>query len=190
MAPVAAPAPAPSSAPMRPGLAMRITRSPLVPHSADAVDTRRTGVEARATGAALVRCTAGVTAYPGAGGVMCASVVGATGVVAVASCAVAAAGGRIIHAVVRPVPSAVVPISARPIVASFHGLPCMAAFLLSARETARGAPLFGLVRVTKRAMRRVILVLGLLALVVAVRRPVDADGIMLVQAGSFWMGRD
>src|SRR5947207_8748212 len=105
MAPVAAPAPAPSSAPIRPGLAMRITRSPLVPHSAvAAVDTGRTGVDARATGAALVRCTAGVTAYVGAAGTMRPTVAGA---VAVASCAVAAAGGRVIHAVVRPVPSAV-----------------------------------------------------------------------------------
>src|ERR1043166_9858938 len=39
-------------------------------------------------------------------------------------------------------------------------------------------------------MRRVVLALVLLALVGGGHPPVAADGIMLVQAGSFWMGRD
>src|SRR2546425_2809368 len=150
MAPVAAPAPAPSSAPMRPGLAIRITRSPLVPQSA-AVDTGRTGVDTRVTGGGVVRCTAGVTEYEGAGadGAMRATVVDEAGGVAAVSCAVAVAVGRIIQAVVRPVPSAVVPIRARPIVASFHGLCCMATILLSPLETAGHGGLFGVVGVTK-----------------------------------------
>ena len=42
----------------------------------------------------------------------------------------------------------------------------------------------------KRAMRRPLLVLAVLALAVASRLPASADGIMLVQAGAFWMGRD
>jgi formylglycine-generating enzyme required for sulfatase activity len=39
-------------------------------------------------------------------------------------------------------------------------------------------------------MRRVTLALAVLALALAARFPVAADGIMLVQAGTFWMGRD
>jgi len=39
-------------------------------------------------------------------------------------------------------------------------------------------------------MRRGTLALVLLVLTLALRLPVAADGIMLVQAGSFWMGRD
>src|ERR1041384_328660 len=120
---------------------------------------------------------------------MRATVDGAGGVAAV-SCAVAVAGGCIIQAVVRPVPSAVVPIRARPIVASFHGFCCMAAFLLSAVQTAGARTLFGRVRVTNTAMRRATLALCLLALTLGPGLPVAADGIMLVQAGSFWMGRD
>src|SRR5262245_44342658 len=39
-------------------------------------------------------------------------------------------------------------------------------------------------------MRRAAAALVLLGLVAGERMPVAADGIMLVQAGSFWMGRD
>src|SRR5438045_3647176 len=53
IAPVAAPAPAPRSAPTRPGLAIRITRSPLVPQSAAAVETGRTGGAVRGPWLAL-----------------------------------------------------------------------------------------------------------------------------------------
>jgi gamma-glutamyl hercynylcysteine S-oxide synthase len=42
----------------------------------------------------------------------------------------------------------------------------------------------------KRAMRPAAIVLTVLALAVGLRLPVAADGIMLVQAGAFWMGRD
>ncbi len=40
-----------------------------------------------------------------------------------------------------------------------------------------------------RAMSRVVMAVALLV-VLCVRLPVSADGIMLVQAGAFWMGRD
>ena len=39
-------------------------------------------------------------------------------------------------------------------------------------------------------MRRIALALTVLTLALALRLPVAADGIMLVQAGPFWMGRD
>src|SRR5438552_2465535 len=39
-------------------------------------------------------------------------------------------------------------------------------------------------------MRRTALALTALTLALALRLPVAADGIMLVQAGPFWMGRD
>ena len=39
-------------------------------------------------------------------------------------------------------------------------------------------------------MARLLLTLFVGALAVALQRPADADGIMLVQAGAFWMGRD
>src|SRR5438094_8545377 len=128
IAPVAAPTPAPRSAPIAPGLAMRIARSPFVPHSAAAVET---GVVAPGVATRLTRTggagrtTAGAMRAIGAGGV-------------VVSSAVADAAGRSIHAVVSPAPRAVVPMRASPIVASFHGLCCMALFLLS--PVRRGAP--------------------------------------------------
>src|SRR5438067_9743856 len=130
IAPVAAPTPAPRSAPIAPGLAMRIARSPFVPHSAAAVETGvvATGVATRVTRTGgAVRTTAGAGAMRAIG----------TGGVVVSS-AVADAAGRSIHAVVSPAPRAVVPMRASPIVASFHGLCCMARFLLS--PVRRGAP--------------------------------------------------
>ena len=41
-----------------------------------------------------------------------------------------------------------------------------------------------------RLMRRALLTLTVLVLALGARLPVAADGIMLVQAGAFWMGRD
>src|SRR5690242_11808170 len=145
MAPVTAPAPAPRRAPITPGLAICITRSPFVPQlGAAAVDTGRTAVAVCVTGAgAATRVTGAgaVTVYVGAGGVT--RTVGA-GAAAEVSWAVAA-GARIIQAVVRPVPSAVVPIRARTIVVSFQGFCCMAAILLSSDQTVPRRPLFGVV---------------------------------------------
>src|SRR5438045_5437997 len=130
-APPAAPRPAPSSAPIAPGLAIRIARSVPVSQSAGAVATRVTGAGAsvRTTaGVTLGRATAGGTRAGDGETVAAACIAGrALGVgVTGMACACASGAGRSIHAVVRPVLSAVIPVRPTAIVASFQWFLSMA----------------------------------------------------------------
>src|SRR5688500_17026329 len=141
MAPPAAPSPAPSAVPMRPGLAMRQARSPPVEQSSAALATFVTRAGTLAAGWYAGREAAGRSAV-----MKRASVRGEAATLA--SSAWAGAVGRSIQAVVRPEAMAVTTVRAIPIVASFHGL-FMVMSSLSFGVTRRFRRVFGPATVVK-----------------------------------------